>query len=575
MPGGAPPLLPPASALRDLVRRRVALLDAGARHALEAAAVGAPDLTAPQLGALGGLTGLDAAVAAGFLVERSDRHGGARLAFRHGAVQRIVYDDLPPGRRVEVHHEAATLLHGAGAPSAVVAHHAVAAASVDPLGACDRALAAAADATAHGAHADAARWCEQVADLAAGLGADGERVRVTALVGRGDSLRLAGAPNQEDALFEAATAALAFGDPRLLGDAAFAILQLGATTESGSLHERAIELADQALELVTDPEQRAMIAAAASLTHSMTGSPELCRDLFLQAEAVPVSPEVRGRILPFAYLALGHPADLDQREALTAELLSVAQATGDAAAHFEALQLSYSVALQRADGPAVRQTVAALDDLVLRVGDVGREWALRYMQAAVAHLDDDLDTAERLAEEALGVFTPVSPSRAFATYGAQLLILRVAQGRLAELADVVQGLVDDQPGVPAWHAALALALVDDDPDRAAHHAALALDLAAPDFTWMASHVIGGRAAAAVGGADVVERYREALAPWTGLVCWQGTCAYGPAAATAARLAVAAGDVDEAVRLVAVARSLATSLQAPVFLRDLEDVLPGP
>jgi hypothetical protein len=212
--------------------------------------------------------------------------------------------------------------------------------------------------------------------------------------------------------------------------------------------------------------------------------------------------------------------------------------------------------------------VAELADLVLRVGDVGREWALRYMQAAVAHLDDDLEGAERLAEEGLAVFNDVSPSRAFAAYGAQLLVIRVAQGRVGELADTAAALVEDQPGVPAWHAALALALVDVDPDRARTHAGHALELAAPDFTWMASHVIGGRAAAAVGDADLVARYREAITPWVDLVCWQGTCAYGPVAATAARLARAAGDEAEAQRLEGLARLLARSLEAPVFERDL-------
>lgn len=557
-----------ASALRGLVRRRVGQLDPSARTALDVAAVCAPDLVASVLSELSSPNGLRAVTEAGFLDEQTDRRRARRLSFRHGAVQTIVYEDIPPGRRIEVHHHAAALLHAAGAPAAAVARHALAAAEMDPLGASEHGLAAAAEATSHGAHADAARWCEAAASAAAQLGSAGEHHRVTALVRRGDGLRLTGAPEHEVALFEAADAALAHGDPALVGGAAFAILQLGATTESGSLHGRAIELADRALAIVTDPEQRALIAAAASLTHSMTGSPELCRALFLEAESVPASGEVRGRILPFAYLSLGHPADLDKREVITEELHAIARATADPVAHFEALQLSFSVALQRADGRRARRTVAELDDLVLRVGDVGREWALRYMQSALAHLDDDLDTSERLAEEALAIFTPVSPSRAFATYGAQLLIIRVAQGRLAELSDTIQGLVDEQPGVPAWHAAHALAQVDLDPDVARRHAALALEKAAPDFTWLASHVIGGRAAALVGDAALIERYRSALAPWVRLVCWQGTCAYGPVATTAARLAAAAGDGPEARRLTSLARRLARSLHAPVFERDL-------
>ena len=142
---------------------------------------------------------------------------------------------------------------------------------------------------------EAAQWSAQAAEVATSLPDGGGVHRVRAVVRRADALRLAGDPDQEAALFGAAGEALALGEPELVGDAAFALLQLGATTETGSLHERAIDVAHAALDLVTDQELWARVAAAASLTHSMTGHPDLCRDLFVQAERTAVSSETAPR----------------------------------------------------------------------------------------------------------------------------------------------------------------------------------------------------------------------------------------------------------------------------------------
>ena len=450
---------------------------------------------------------------------------------------------------------------GAAAPT--IAVHAAAAVELDPLDAADRCIAAARAATALGAHADAAGWYD-LAAAATDQGPRMDRLRVAALIGRGDALRLAGSPDHEAALFRAADAAVALGVPELIGDAAFAVLQLGATTESGSLHGRGIELADLALGVVTDGEQRAMIAGAASLAHSMTGASPMCRRLFLEAEASATQAATRRHVLPFAYLGIGHPSDLPLRERLADELLELGTEADDPVTLFEAHQMSFSIGVQRADGPRVRGAVRELEHLVLRVGDVGRRWALLYQQAAVAHLDGDIERSEVLSMEALELFSPVSPSRAFAAYGGQLLPLRIAQGRLVELVETLRGLVQDQPEVPAWRAALALAIAQDDPDGALEHSTAALEGVDEDFTWLAAHLIGGRAAAIIGDLDTCSRYAERLLPHSGLVCWQGTCAYGPVDAVLAMLFEQIGDDARAAALSRSADAQALSLQAPVF-----------
>lgn len=558
----------PPDTLREAVRRRVDRLGATTRATLEVAAVCGPRCPTDVLLGLAPQNGLAGAIAASLLIEDQDGDGQGWISFRHGAVLRTLYDDLSPGHRMEIHHRAGELLRGRGGPLSSVAIHALASAEVDPATAVEDAFAAARSASSKGAHADAARWHERALSAIERTDAD-DHLRVASLIGFADSLRLAGAPEQQDALFAAVDAAFALGDERLIGDAAFAVLQLGATTESGLLHSRSIDIAGRALASVTEPDQRALIAAAASLAHSMTGDSALCRELFLQAEAAAKSPGTRRQVLPFAYLGLGHPRDIDLRERITDELIGAARAGNDPIALFEGLQLSFSVGLLRCDGQRVRASLEEASLLVDRVGDVGRRWSLAYQRAAVAHLDGDLEAAEARSKEALELFASVSPSRATATFGAQILMIRLAQGRLEELIPTMEDLMAEQPGVPAWHAALALALATLEPDRARRHARAALEDVPEDFTWLAAHIIGGRAASMVGDGETARRYLVALAPYSGLGCWQGTCSYGPVDTVIAQLHSSLG--DEALAVEHGERALAQSqtLGAPVFAAELD------
>ena len=564
-----------STALHEVVRRRLDRVDVAISNALDVASVCGQRFPEALLRSLASPTGVDGALAEGLLVVDDEVAAlvsppSRTLTFRHGAVQQVLENSLAPGRRIEVHHAAAGALERLNAPAATIAVHALAAAEIDRDGAIRWSEAAGTDATTIGAHAEAARWYEQSAGVASMTG-DGAR-RVAALIAWADSLRMAGSSEQEAALFRALDAATDLDDPDLIADATFALLQLGATTESGSIHVRAIAATERTLEVVKDPDRRARVTGAASLTYSMTGASDRCRLLFLEAASLATSEETKRMVLPFAFLALGHPTDLFRREELTDELIDLARRADDPVAAFEGHQLAFSVALQRSNGPRLRASLAELDVLAPRVGDVGRRWAVLYHHAALEHLDGDLEAAETTAEMAMECFAAVSPSRAFAAYGGQLLPIRIAQGRIDELRGAIEGLAADQPGVPAWRAALALAVVDEDPVRAADLASSALDDVAEDFTWLAAHVIGGRAAARAGFVPIVDRYLDRLQPWSGLVCWQGTCSYGPVDTVIAMLQEAAGRLDLARAHAERARSQARRLGASVFEPEVDALL---
>lgn len=494
---------------------------------------------------------------------RIDEHDD--VTFRHEALRHVVYEGLPPGRRTEMHQRVGETARERGYSASVVATHLWRAREAVPLAARDAALAAATEATAAGAHRDAALWLAAGIDLTEDP-ADRLRLRVL----HGDALRLCGDPSHVDELLEAAAEAARTGDEELLGRAAYALLQLGRSSDLGS-DERVRDFILDVLGRLGTAAYAAPVRAAASLAWSMTGRAAQARALFDRAERSPVDAETRRQVLPFAYLGLGLPEDLPRRRRLTAELDRLAGEADDPVAAFEAAHLGVSDALLSGDGPAVREHLRRMEDLLPRVGDIGRRWQTLYTRAAVAHLDDDLESAVALTHQAFAIFESVSPARASAAYYGQLLALWAARGELAPFAPALGDMVRAQPGVPAWHAAHALALTEagraGSPETSAELEA-ALAHAQPDFTWLATHVIGGRAAAADGDPELCVRFRDALAPWSGLSCWQGTCSYGPVDTTLALLARALGDTGGARRHTATAAATATRLEAPVFMAEL-------
>lgn len=492
------------------------------------------------------------------------------LTFRHEAVRTTLYTTIPRGQVLEMHHVLGLAADAVNAPAATVAGHLLAAAEIDAERAIGAARAAAAAAAQHGAHDDSVRWLARAQKVDPGT----DPTRSLALrIEYADALRLSGHPEHFTTGLAAVHDALELGDEDLIAQSTFTLLQLGESSSVGDLHLELSSLTQRAIAAVTGPDNRALIQGAASLAWSMTGNPAECRRLFDEAEAGSQADHIRSRVLPFAYLALGMPSDLARRQDIATELLEIAARTQDPTAEYEGQHLRFSVCLQEGDGDGTRHVLAEMQASVDLVGDVGRRWAYLYCAATVADLDGDDVECARLAEQAYSMFAPVSPARAAAAYYAQLLPLRTRQGRLSELSDTISGLVKSQPGIPAWHAAYALALAEsgaaaEDSSEAVQHATMALDLAQEDFTWLACHVVGGRAAATLGHTELAQRYLRRLKPWAHLICWQGTCSYGPVATVLALLNRTLGDFPAAAAYARQSRDLSQSLDAPGYRSEL-------
>src|SRR3954454_1328543 len=83
-----------------------------------------------------------------------------------------------------------------------------------------------------------------------------------------------------------------------------------------------------------------------------------------------------------------------------------------------------------------------------------QRWNAGFMAAAMTCVRGELDAAERVAEEALRIGQEAGQPDAAMIYGGTLVACRMFQGRGAEVVGLIEQMVTNNPGVPAWEAAL-------------------------------------------------------------------------------------------------------------------------
>lgn len=582
--GGAwylePPDDPPA-AMRHGLLGRLEELSQPVRAALQAAAVVGRRFQGEVLAAMIGAVDaeLDEARRAGVV----EPVAVGQYAFRHEVLYRAVIDGVPDGARLELHEAAAAALEAVGGTPGELARHYLATVSLDPDRAC-ASCRTAGDAARRGfAYLEAAEWYGRGRDVAGSWLGDAAGA-CDLLIRQGEALRQGGGPATVDVLAAAATEAEELGDGDLLGRAALALCRLGPTSAAGGVHAQATAIAERALTRTTDPVLLTQMAATASLAHSLSGDQARCHRLFEKAETLARElgdERLLAAVLPYAYMALVDPDELDRRERVADELVALGVCSGDLTAEWEGRHLRFSVQLQRGD-PALSESFDRVAEITAVLREPVLEWQACYLASALAHLHGDLEGAERLADRSLAHAGAVAGSRVTAAWAIQVFAVRSDQRRLPELVEPLQQLVDDQPGVPAWRAALAMASAQaGDLDRAAREVdATACGRHLPrDSTWTgamcalahAVHLLGPRA------ADRARPAYDALVPCSGRMSWVGTCTLGPVDTSLAMLARVLGDHEAAARHRSAAERRAADLNAPIFVAEARaaGALPAP
>lgn len=499
--------------------------------------------------------------------------------FDHNLLRRAVLDSLGPVRRIELHDAAARAIEASpSAPDRVteVAHHAVAAGSLDPLGAAHYAQLAAAVHTQQANHAEAADILGEAARVLADAGRWPAR-RAELLIDQAAALLRVGDPAARSVFDAALELTATFDDPQLYGRAVVELCRLGPTTEAGANDAGAVAAIDRALAVVTEPGLLARVAAAATMVHSMGGDTQRCRELLelaMQAADVDGRPEIWADVLPFSYMTLSEPGDLEQRSAIADRLVEIGAALRRPDVEWEAHQIRFSNSLQ-IGSCQLRTDLRRLEKLAAAIQERSREWEMHYLRAAAAQIDGRLEESEAIITASLDFADCVAASRVIAVYGVHLLALRLVAGRAAELLGDLQTLADEQPGVGAWQAALAFAAAeagDEGLARAAFDRATHDDLAIldRDFSFTGGLYCLGATAAALGDPDLAARILPHIEPLADRWSWVGTTTLGPMVGPVAGCLDAVGRGDEAIRLRAEGRAAARTFGAPGYELLLAD-----
>ncbi len=157
--------------------------------------------------------------------------------------------------------------------------------------------------------------------------------------------------------------------------------------------------------------------------------------------------------------------------------------------------------------------------------------------------------AEQLATEALQIGTDSGEPDAATIFGPQLIGVNFERGTLKEFVPIIEQSVIENPGVPSFVAALALAQVEGGDTHSAHHLLeefAATDFELPlDFVWLTGMALYAEAACECRDPKYAEPMFERLSPWSGRLVYDAATAAGPVDHFLGGLATVIGRYDEA------------------------------
>ena len=508
-------------AVREVIGRRLARLSDGCAAVLDAAAVAGgtllPDVLAEvtgndtnQIGAL-----VAEATAAGILATAG--HPDAPAGFVHDLYRETIYSALAPARRVELHHRVASALqrrHERGSPVFPVelAYHFTAAIL--------RAGTQPAVTWAHSAaRADATRFAfseaaGHLARLRSAVATAGQQLSDTDLVGvltaEADlRLRSGDAVQARELLDTAWTQAVASGRAELLGTVALGLDRIGARFAMPRAHlVGVLSNARRALNgSGTTTEAEVTAALARQLQHSVPVDRPQARPLADRAVRIARSlddPATLASCMLAQHDILWTPGTATARAAIAAEIADLAKQADDQERHAQALLLLASAQLENGS-PAFRASLAEYAYLTQRLRQPRHDYLLRTRQAALALLDGDIQTGERLSAEAAALGEDVGEGDTGNVRMSQRLEIVRARNQPAELQNMAAEAVRWWIGAPAHAHAVAAGFYaragEIDAARRELDTVLALEDWSADRSYLWSIFIGEMATAAIAVQD--------------------------------------------------------------------------
>jgi DNA-binding SARP family transcriptional activator len=396
-----------------------------------------------------------------------------RMRFAHVLIRDTLYDELTPGRRVQLHRRVGDALEQLYADNleprlAELAHHfyesARPAVAEKSLGYARRAAERSLKLLAY---EEAARLFAVALRVLDGMDAPNDAIRCKLLLELGDAYARAGdTPRSKQTYREAARLADALGLPDELGRAA---LGYGGRFlwDVSRDDERLAPLLERALAAVGDEDStlrvRLLARLAAGPLRDATAEPERRRSLGAQAL------EMARRIDEPSTLAYGlhgylsshlSPDSTAEQLELALELIDVALQAGDIERAVEGYEIHLESSIELGDMSSAYADLEAMATLAEQLRQPAQAWLVAVFHTLVALLEGRFGQAEQLIAETRSLGERALRWSAAASYGLQLYVLRREQGRVAEVEELVRRAARENPTYPIWRCVLANMLAE-------------------------------------------------------------------------------------------------------------------
>ena len=149
--------------------------------------------------------------------------------------------------------------------------------------------------------------------------------------------------------------------------------------------------------------------------------------------------------------------------ARTADALARAERLGDPVLHFWAADLRAIAAGHAGDIAELDRCIGIAGGLARTLDQPTLNWEFQFLPTLRAMIEGDADLVEQLATDGLTVGTDSGQPDAAVLFGAQLMTVHYIEGTVTDLLPVIEQLVADNPGLPAFAASLARVYVEDGP----------------------------------------------------------------------------------------------------------------
>ena len=547
--------------VREVVEHRIDRLGEHSREALTIAAVIGRSFDVELLAQLVEISearlldALEAAVRASLLQESTDVVG--RFDFEHALINHTLYQGLGRTRRARLHHrvaEAIEQLHGADSDEhlgELALHWRLATVSVDTARAADYSLRAGRQALASLAPSEAAKLFGDALDM---LGSVASAARAEALIGLGEAQRQTGAPAYRETLLEAAGIATELRDADLAARATLANNR-GFVSSYGGVDPERVAAIERALELDDPPQPARHARLLALLAKEQAFEPNRARRLALADEAIALArqasdPRTLAAVLESCCYATWAPDTLDTRSEQVRELSALVAQVGDLHGEFVARIREMNTAIELGDFGRADAALARAQAIAEQTRQPTQRWNAGFLAAGMTCIRGELEAGERLAEQALALGQEAGQPDTAMIYGGTIVVNRMLQGRGAEVVALIERMVTEYPGVPAWEAALGYTccLIDRHPEGTeilARAAAQHFERLRYDQNRMTGLALYADTAAQTRSVQAAAMLYELIGPYADQFIWNGGVSFGHARTYSAMLAATLGRHEHA------------------------------